>query len=110
MKRNKRRKLTGCVLRISSSKTIVVSVPRVFQHPRYKKVIRTFKNYLVHDPESRGQVGDLVSLAETRPISARKRHVLEAVLGKGKLSLRELPAKREKEAKSDTGKDQSTSS
>jgi small subunit ribosomal protein S17 len=105
------------VLRISSNQTIVVSVPRVFQHPRYKKVIRTFKNYLVHDPESRGQVGDLVSLAETRPISARKRHVLVEVLGKGKLKLRELPArpaggpaKRAKEEKSDTGQDQATGS
>jgi len=110
MKRNIRRTLKGCVLRVSSNQTIVVSVPRVFQHPRYKKVIRTFKNYLVHDPESRGQVGDLVSLAETRPISARKRHILVEVLGKGKLKLRELPAKRAKEEKSDTGQDQATGS
>ncbi|MFA4905939.1 MAG: 30S ribosomal protein S17 [Candidatus Margulisiibacteriota bacterium] len=110
MKRNIRRTTEGCVLRKSSDKTIVVTVARVFQHPQYKKVIRTFKNYLVHDAEGKAQAGDLVLIRTTRPLSARKRHILVEVLGKGKVSQRELPAKREKEAKSDTGKDQPTSS
>jgi hypothetical protein len=73
-------------------------------------VIRTFKKYLVHDAEERAQVGDLVLIRTTRPISARKRHILVEVLGKGKLSARELPAKRTKEEKSDTGKDQPSGS
>jgi small subunit ribosomal protein S17 len=60
-------------------KTIKVQVDRSSRHPLYGKVIRSHKQYLVHD-EKDCQVGDEVQIVESRPISKRKRWVVEKVL------------------------------
>jgi len=68
--------LQGVVLKSAMKDTITVSVERFVRHPKYKKYLRRSKKYLVHDPGNSAQIGDKVSIKETRPISRRKRFVL----------------------------------
>ncbi|GEM_PF-157795 len=76
---NPRRRLTGVVTKASAEKTVTVTVDRSYRHPLYGKVIRTSKKYLAHD-ELGCQPGDEVRMVESRPISKRKRWVVEAIL------------------------------
>ncbi len=76
---NKRRRLVGMVTRTNSEKTVTVRIDRSSRHPLYGKVIRTNKNYLVHD-ELGCHIGDQVKMIESRPISKRKRWVVEEIL------------------------------
>ncbi|MEE8120958.1 MAG: 30S ribosomal protein S17 [Anaerolineales bacterium] len=76
---NKRRRLVGMVTRTNSEKTVTVRIDRSSRHPLYGKVIRTNKKYLVHD-ELGCHIGDQVKMIESRPISKRKRWVVEEIL------------------------------
>jgi len=76
---NTRRRLIGVVTRIKSEKTVTVRIDRSSRHPLYGKVIRTNKNYLAHD-ELGCHIGDQVKMIESRPISKRKRWVVEEIL------------------------------
>lgn len=78
---NNRRRLTGVVTKTAMQKTVTVRVDRDFRHPLYGKVVRTHKSYLVHD-ELGCQRGDRVVIVESRPISKRKRFVIQEVLRK----------------------------
>ncbi|MBI4387779.1 MAG: 30S ribosomal protein S17 [Candidatus Omnitrophica bacterium] len=62
----------GVVVRAKTPKTIVVEVERLTQHPRYNKVIRKRKRWMVHDEKSTAKVGDKVKIVESRPISKMK--------------------------------------
>lgn len=74
-----RRILQGTVVSDKGDKTVIVSVERRIMHPLYKKYIRRSKRYAAHDPENRHKVGDVVRIAECRPLSRTKRfEVLEA--------------------------------
>lgn len=75
---NRRKRLVGQVVKNSSEKTITVRVDRTHRHPLYQKVMRSKKIYLVHD-EQGCQVGDRVRIVESRPISKRKRWVVEEI-------------------------------
>lgn len=76
---NTRRRLIGVVTRINSEKTVTVRIDRSSRHPLYGKVLRTNKNYLAHD-ELGCHIGDQVKMIESRPISKRKRWVVEEIL------------------------------
>jgi small subunit ribosomal protein S17 len=76
---NKRRRLTGTVVRDKMQKTAVVEVVRVFRHPLYHKVVRSAKIYKAHD-ELGASVGDRVRIVESKPISRTKRWVVEEIL------------------------------
>ena len=82
---NNRRRLTGRVVRSKMQKTVTVRVDRTFRHPLYQKVLRGSKRYLVHD-EFGAQPGDQVRIVESRPLSRRKRWVVEEVLKKAELT------------------------
>ena len=78
--RGNRRQLTGVVVRAKMAKTVMVEIERLTQHPRYRKVIRKRKRYVVHDEKGAAKVGDKVRLIETRPISKTKHwRLLEVV-------------------------------
>lgn len=68
--------LVGIVVKSAMKDTITVSVERYEKHPKYKKYILRSKKYLVHNPGNTVQVGDKVSIRETRPISKNKHFVL----------------------------------
>ncbi len=77
---NRRRRLVGRVTSDKMQKTVVVAVERLRRHRLYGKVIRVVKRYMAHDEHEIAKVGDLVRIVESRPISKRKRWVVEAVL------------------------------
>ena len=53
-------------------KTVVVRVERRFAHPVYKKTVRRFRKLHAHDAENRCQLGELVTIQETPPVSKMK--------------------------------------
>ena len=75
-----RRKLTGEVVSTKMQKTVVVVVRRTRRHPLYGKVISLSKRYKVHDENNDCQVGDLVRIEESRPISKEKHWRVETIL------------------------------
>jgi small subunit ribosomal protein S17 len=68
----------GKVVSNRMDKTVVVRVETLKQHPLYKKTMRQAVKYKVHDPGNTCNVGDVVTIIETRPLSREKRwRVLE---------------------------------
>ena len=63
----------GVVTSAAMDKTITVSVERTTQHRLYKKSIKRTRRFKAHDKENSCQVGDLVRIRETRPLSKTKR-------------------------------------
>jgi len=76
------RVLTGIVTSDKPDKTIVISVVTRKTHPLYKKQYTLNTKFMAHDEKNEAKVGDLVSISETRPLSARKRYSLVKVLDK----------------------------
>ena len=68
-----RRVLTGTVISTAMDKTVVVEVVSLKAHRVYKKRYRTTTKYFVHDTENQCNKGDIVTIAETRPVSKNKR-------------------------------------
>lgn len=75
-----RKQLTGVVTSDKMDKTIVVSVMTFSKHAKYKKVIRKYSKFKVHDEKNAAKMGDTVKIAETRPLSKQKRWRLLEVL------------------------------
>jgi len=71
--------LTGKVIAATPPKTLTVLVETVYRHPKYGKVMRRRKKYLVHD-EQGVAISSKVKIRETRPISKRKHFIVEEVL------------------------------
>jgi small subunit ribosomal protein S17 len=53
-------------------KTVSVSVERKVKHPMYGKYMRRSTKYMVHDEENACKEGDIVTIAECRPVSKNK--------------------------------------
>jgi small subunit ribosomal protein S17 len=70
----------GEVVSTRMQKTITVKVERRLRHPVYERVVKRSKKFHVHDEHNQCQLGDLVRIIETRPLSKTKRwRVLEIV-------------------------------
>ena len=72
-KRGARKVRKGEVVSKMGAKSVVVQVTYRERHPMYGKVIIRRKKYHVHDEADTAKVGDVVSIMETRPLSATKR-------------------------------------
>lgn len=68
-----RKTRVGSVISNKMDKTVVVRVERRFAHPRFRKYVRSFKKYHAHDETNSLQIGDVVRIEETRPLSKLKR-------------------------------------
>jgi small subunit ribosomal protein S17 len=79
-----RRELVGEVVSDKMEKTIVVQVSRRVRHPRYQKVITTYKKFYAHDEKNEAGMGDRVRIVESRPLSKLKRWTLTQVVEKAK--------------------------
>jgi small subunit ribosomal protein S17 len=79
-KQKVRRTATGRVVSNKADKTIVVVVERRVKHPVYGKFMRRSTRLMAHDPQNQCKEGDLVTIEESRPLSARKNWVLMNVL------------------------------
>ncbi len=75
-----KREIQGNVVRIAGNKTATIVVERRVMHPRYHKVVRKFKNYLIHDENNELKVGDEVIAIECRPLSKTKSFRLKSVV------------------------------
>jgi small subunit ribosomal protein S17 len=78
--REQKRVLVGRVLSNRMDKTVTVVVERKKRHPLYGKVVAMRKKYKAHDAENSCQIGDLVQMIESRPMSKEKRWVVTEIL------------------------------
>jgi small subunit ribosomal protein S17 len=75
--------LVGVVVSDRMEKTVKVAVERQVRHEVYGKTGRRTSTFLAHD-EHDAKVGDRVALAESRPLSRRKRWVVTRVVEKAR--------------------------
>jgi small subunit ribosomal protein S17 len=80
------RTLTGRVVSDKTDKTIVIAVQTRKTNPIYKKQYSVTTKFMAHDEENSAHVGDLVTIVETRPLSARKRFMLKEINERAKIS------------------------
>ena len=78
--RASRKVRTGSVVRVKEDKTAIVEMVWKQRHRLYRKQVRRVARFYVHDPENQCQIGDLVRIEETRPISKTKHWRLLAIL------------------------------
>lgn len=64
--------LTGKVVSNKMQKTVSVEVERLVKHPTYGKYVRRTTKLMAHDDVGECKEGDLVQIAECRPISRNK--------------------------------------
>jgi small subunit ribosomal protein S17 len=79
-----KRILQGKVASNKAEQTIVVAVERQVMHPLYKKYFKSTKKFMAHDQENACNIGDVVKIKECRPLSARKRWMLESIVTRAK--------------------------
>ena len=73
---------TGTVVSDKMDKTVVVAVERQTRHSVYGKIQRKTSTFVAHDENNEAKTGDTVDIAETRPLSRRKRWVVTRVVAK----------------------------
>jgi small subunit ribosomal protein S17 len=76
---NERRRMTGVVTSNKMMKTVVVKIDRTYRHPLYRKVVHASSKIKAHD-ELGCNIGDLVQIVESAPISREKAWVVEAIV------------------------------
>jgi small subunit ribosomal protein S17 len=72
MAEQRRKIFVGEVVSNRMQKTITVQVERRVRHPIYERVIKRSKKFHVHDEHNQCQIGDVVRIVETRPLSKTK--------------------------------------
>ena len=75
-----RKTMVGTVISDKMDKTVVVAVETLKRHQMYGKTIRTVKNYKAHNEGNNSHSGDVVRIAESKPISKEKRWVVVEIL------------------------------
>ena len=82
--RKLRKVRVGRVVSNKMDKTIVVAIEDHVRHPKYNKIIKRTVKIHAHDEKNECQVGDKVSVMETRPLSKTKRWRLVEIIEKVK--------------------------
>jgi small subunit ribosomal protein S17 len=72
--------LQGVVVSAKMQKSVVVSVERRVQHPVYGKTQKRTTRFVAHNEGDAAKAGDRVAIAETRPMSARKRWTVTRII------------------------------
>jgi small subunit ribosomal protein S17 len=70
--RNLRKERTGVVVSNKMEKSIVIAVKRKVKHPIYGKFVNKTTKLMAHDDKNECNIGDLVRIMETRPLSKNK--------------------------------------
>lgn len=76
----------GRVVSDKMDKTVVVAVETHRRHPLYKKTIRKTTKYKVHDKNNECQLGDMVRIIESRPLSKHKRWRVTEIITRGEVA------------------------
>ena len=84
VKRNLRKERIGVVVSNKMNKSIVVEIERREKHPIYGKFIKKTSRFMAHDEKEECNIGDTVSIMETRPLSKRKRWRLVEIIERAK--------------------------
>ena len=74
--------LTGKVVSDKMDKTVVVAIERQVRHGVYGKIQRRTSKFVAHNEGNEAKAGDTVSIAESRPMSRRKRWIVTKVVTK----------------------------
>ena len=82
MERNLRKVRVGKVVSCKMDKTITVAIEDHVRHPKYKKIIKRTVKLYAHDENNSCNIGDKVSVMETRPLSKMKRWRLVEIIEK----------------------------
>ena len=83
-KRNLRKERIGIVASDKMEKSIVVSVERKVNHPKYGKFVKKTTKFVAHDENNDCHLGDTVRIMETRPLSKSKNWRLVEVIERAK--------------------------
>lgn len=75
-----KRVIQGKVVSIAGNKSAVILVERKVVHSKYRKIVKRFKKYIIHDEECKSKIGDIVSAVECRPISKHKSFILKDIV------------------------------
>ena len=78
------RTLVGRVVSDKRSKTVTVLVERRTKHELYGKIVAKSSKYHAHDEKGEFKLGDLVEIAESRPISKTKSWVVTRLVEKAR--------------------------
>jgi small subunit ribosomal protein S17 len=70
--RNLRKERTGVVVSNKMGKSIVIAVKRKVKHPIYGKFVNKTTKLMAHDEKNECNIGDMVKIMETRPLSKNK--------------------------------------
>src|SRR2546421_11253074 len=82
-KQGRRQQKVGRVVSNKMDKTIVVVVETLKKHRIYKRTFKQTKRFQVHDEENTCQVGDMVRIEESRPLSKMKHWRLVEIIKRG---------------------------
>lgn len=75
--------LQGKVVSVGDNKTTIVAVENISVHPLYSKRVKRTMRHTAHDDKGECQVGDIVMLKPCRPLSKKKRFVVDEVIFRG---------------------------
>ena len=79
------RKLVGRVVSDKRAKTVTVLVERRVTHDLYGKIVGKSRKYHAHDEKGEYKMGDMVEIAESRPISKTKSWVVTRLVQKARV-------------------------
>jgi small subunit ribosomal protein S17 len=86
------KQITGRVTSDKSDKTIVITFRTRKTHPIYKKQYTVNTKFMAHDEKNEAKLGDLVTIEETRPLSAKKHFKLARIVERGGIAFVEADA------------------
>jgi len=70
--RTQRKERVGVVTSNKMEKSIVIKVMRRVKHPKYGKFVKKSSKFMAHDEKNECNIGDMVRIMETRPLSKNK--------------------------------------
>jgi small subunit ribosomal protein S17 len=82
--RKLRKSRVGVVVSNKMTKSISVKVERRLRHPLYGKSVKMSKKFMAHDENNDANIGDVVRITETRPLSKNKRWRLVEIIERAK--------------------------
>ncbi|MCL4408461.1 MAG: 30S ribosomal protein S17 [Thermotogae bacterium] len=93
-----RKHLIGEVVSNKMKKTIVVLVKETTRDPRFGKIITKTAKYKAHDENNESNIGDIVEIEESRPLSREKNWTLVSIVKKNILKVEETQVSKEEGA------------
>lgn len=82
--RNLRKERVGKVVSNKMNKSITIIVERKVKHSIYGKFVSKSSKFMAHDEKNECNIGDLVKIMETRPLSKLKRWRLVEIIERAK--------------------------